>query len=260
MNRLPKSIVFITGAFVSNNCWDEWKNYFENNGYNCIAPSWPYKDAVAEELRNRHPDSEIASNRLNDIIGYFELIINTVDESPILIGHSLGGLIVQLLLQQGFGAAGVAIHSFPPFGICSFRLRFIKAVWAMVSFFTSKQQTYLMPFSTWAYAMTNGIDYERQKELYYLYAIPESKQVVRDTFRQITKIDFKRSHVPLLLTSGSSDKLISTVLTYCNYKKYSNRDSVTSYKEFKGHPHLVFDHPDWEKEANFILQWLQSTR
>jgi pimeloyl-ACP methyl ester carboxylesterase len=258
MNSLPKSIVFITGAFIGSNCWDEWKNYFESKGYNCIAPCWPYKNGPPEELRNRHPDPEMASNRLGELIDYFELIINTVEEKPILIGHSLGGLIVQLLLQHGFGAAGVAIHSFPPFGICSLRLRFLKTVWEAMSFFTSKRQTYLMPFSTWAYAMTNGMDFERQKELYYMYAIPESKQVIRDTFKQLTKIDFKRSHAPLLLTSGSNDKLISTVLNYCNYKKYSNSDSVTSYKEFKGHPHLVFDRPAREKEADFILRWLQS--
>ena len=139
MNSLPKSIVFITGAFISSNCWDEWKSYFENNGYKCIAPCWPYKDDMAEELRNRHPRSEIASNRLVDIIDYFELIINTIEVKPILVGHSMGGLIVQLLLQQGFGAAGVAIHSFPPFGICSFRLRFFKSVWETMSFFTSKR-------------------------------------------------------------------------------------------------------------------------
>ena len=129
----------------------------------------------------------------------------------------------------------------------------------MMSLLSSKRHSYLMPFSTWTYLITNGIDCERQKELYYMNVVPESKQIIRDTFKQLAKIDFKRSHVPLLLTSGSNDKLISTVLNYCNYKKYSHKDSVTSYKEFKDHPHLVFDHPAWEKEAGFILRWLQST-
>lgn len=256
----PKSIVFITGAFIGSNCWDEWRNYFENNGYKCIAPCWPYKDASPEELRNRHPDPEIAANRLSDIIDYFELIINTFEAKPILIGHSLGGLIVQLLLHRGLGAAGIAVHSFPPFGICTFRFGFLKVILEMMSLLTSKRHSYLMPYSTWVYVITNGMDCKRQKELYYMYAVPESKQIIRDIFKRSAKIDFKRSHVPLLLTSGSNDKLISTVLSYCNFKKYSNNESVTSYKEFEGHTHLIFDHPAWKNEADFILHWLQSNR
>ena len=119
MNRLSKSIVLITGAFIGNNCWEEWKPYFESKEYKCISPAWPYKAATPEELRNRHPDHDIASNRLIGLTNHFAAIINTLPEKPILIGHALGGLIVQLLLHRGLGSAGVALHSFPPFGICS---------------------------------------------------------------------------------------------------------------------------------------------
>jgi len=251
------SIVFITGAFIGSNCWDQWKTYFKNNGYTCIAPCWPHKDGTPEELRNRHPDLAIASNDLNKLVEYFAGVINTIEERPILIGHSLGGLIVQLLLQRGLGSAGVAIHSFPPFGTCSLRLRFIRAIWETMSLFTSKRKTYLMPFRTWAFAMTNGMDCEQQKELYYQYAIPESKKIIRDAFKPLATIDFKRSHMPLLLTSGSNDKLISSSLNFCNYKKYTDKDSITSYKEFEGHSHLIFDHSAGKKETDFIFRWLQ---
>jgi len=116
MNSLPKSIVFITGTFIGHNCWDEWKLFFESKGYNCIAPAWPFKDAPPEELRNRHPDLAIASNRLASVTDYFADAIRVFPQKPIMIGHSIGGLIVQLLLQRRLGAAGVAIHSFPPAG------------------------------------------------------------------------------------------------------------------------------------------------
>jgi pimeloyl-ACP methyl ester carboxylesterase len=250
------TIVFITGTFISNNCWDEWISYFENEGYKCIAPPWSHKDAPAEELRNRAPNDAIALNTITSLTDHFAAIINALPEKPILIGHSVGGLVVQLLLQRELGHAGVAIHSFPPRGVNRFRLSFVKPVWETMVLFTSRHQTYLMPFRKWKKVIANRLTCEQQKELYYKYAIPESKQIMRDIFRCLTKIDFKKPHPPLLLTSGSNDKLIPAALNYSNYKKYTAPNSVTDYKNFKGHTHLVFGHAAWKREADFILYWL----
>ena len=260
VNNSGRSIVFITGTFISNNCWDEWKSYFENNGYKCIVPAWPYKDASPEELRNRPANDPIASNTLTSLKDHFASVINVLPEKPILIGHSLGGLIVQLLLQQELGTAGVAIHSFPPQGVDRFWLSFLKAIWEAMVLFTSSRQTYLMSFNKWKYTIANGMDYEQQKELYYLYAIPESKKIIREAFKCVAKIDFNKPHAPLLLTSGSNDKLIPSSLTYNNYKKYTSGDSVTDYIEFKAHNHLVFGVPAWKQQADVILHWLQGLK
>jgi pimeloyl-ACP methyl ester carboxylesterase len=98
---LSRTIVFITGTFIGNNCWDEWIPYFGREGYKCIAPAWPYKEASAEELRNKSANDPIASNTLTSLTDYLASIIKSLPEKPILIGHSFGGLVVQLLLQQG---------------------------------------------------------------------------------------------------------------------------------------------------------------
>ena len=259
-NHLAKSIVFITGTFIGNNCWDEWKIYFESKGFKCVAPAWPNKNASPEELRNRPANDPIASNTLTSLKDHFASIIRALPEKPILIGHSLGGLIVQLLLQQELGTAGVAIHSFPPQGVNRFWLSFLKAIWEAMVLFTSSRQTYLMSFSKWKYTIANGMDYEHQKELYYQYAIPESKKIIREAFKCVAKIDFNKPHAPLLLTSGSNDKLIPASLNYNNYEKYATGNSITDYIEFKAHTHLVFGVPDWRQGADFILHWLQGLK
>jgi len=252
-----RSVVFITGTFISNNCWDDWKSYFENEGYKCIAPPWPNKDASPEELRNRPANDPITSNSLTSITEHFASIINALPQKPRLIGHSLGGLIVQLLLQRGLGVAGVAIHSFPPRGVNRFWLSFLKAIWEALVLFSSNKKSYLMSFKKWRYTIANGTDYEQAKELYYLYAIPESKRIVREAFSCVAKIDFNKPHPPLLLTSGSNDKLIPASLNYSNYKKYPIGNSITDYVEFKAHTHLVFGLPAWREEAGCVLHWLQ---
>jgi hypothetical protein len=61
-----------------------------------------------------------------------------------------------------------------------------------------------------------------------------------------------------LFTSGGRDRIIPDSLNYINYKNYKNSNSITGYKNFKDHGHLVFDPPVWIEEAEYILIWLQS--
>ena len=251
-----KTVVFITGAFIHHSCWDDWKSHFESKGYHTIVPPWPYKDASAEALRNSHPNRDIAANRLTAITDHYDHIIRALPEKPILIGHSIGGLITQLLLQRGLGESGVAIHSVPPRGIMTFKFSFLKAGWGPLGFFTSVRQSFLMSFEQWRYAFTNGMDCDVQKEAYYNYAIPESKQIVRDTITKAASINFENPHAPLLLTAGSEDHTIPASLNYTNYKKYRNSNSITDYIVFKGRNHFVLGQPTWKEDADYILDWL----
>lgn len=254
---LPKLILFITGTFFGHNCWDEWQLYFESKGYTTIAPAWPQKDLTAEELRNKNPDANIASTRLAELINFFAAIVAELPEQPILIGHSLGGLVVQLLLQRGLGAAGVAVHSFPPFGPSLFNLSLLKKWWQPLGLFTSTRTSYLISFAVWSSQATNGLSCEQQKESYYAYVVPESKRLIKDAFTSMTKIDFKSPHAPLLLTSGTDDRLIPASCTYKTYKEYKTTDFITDYKLFEGHNHLVFGDTFWLEEAVFIFFWLR---
>lgn len=260
MNAQSRSIIFITGAFVGNNCWDEWRKYFESKGFTTTAPPWPHKNGTPEALRNRQPDTAIASNRLVALTDYYSRIVSGSLEKPILIGHSIGGLIVQLLLQQGLGVCGIAIHSVPPQGIITLKFSFLKAGWAALGFFTSTKKSYLISFRGWQYAFTNGMTCDEQKQSYYQFAIPESKLVVRDTISGAAKINFENPHAPLLLTSGSNDHSIPASLNYSNYKKYKKSNSVTDYKEFKGRNHFVLGQSTWKEDADYIIEWIATQK
>lgn len=252
-----KTILFITGAFVSNESWNEWRDFYENKGYKTLAPAWPYKHASPEVLRKRHPDSEIASIRLKQLIEHFEKIAESLTEKPIIIGHSIGALIAQILNQKGLASAVVAIHSVPPQGILCFKFSFLKSGWGPLGFFTSTKNTFLMSFSQWQYAFANGLPLEWQEKGYQQLAIPESKLVIRDTISSVAKIDFNAPHPPLLLIAGDNDHTIPQQLNYDNYKKYTDKNSITDYKVFSGRNHFVLGQPGWHEIAIYILEWLQ---
>lgn len=257
LNTGSKPVLFITGAFVHHSCWNNWRIYFESKGYKTFAPPWPYKDDTPEALRNSHPNADIASNRLAPLTEYFAAAVKEFSEPPVLVGHSIGGLIVQLLLQRGLGSMGVAIHSVPPQGVFTFKFSFLKAGWGPLGFFTSTRKTFLHSLEQWGYAFTNGMTPDEQKEGYYQFAIPESKLIVRDTITKAAKINFGNPHAPLLFVSGSTDHTIPASLNYSNFRKYRNSNSVTDYQEFAGSNHFVLGQPNWKESADHILGWIK---
>ncbi len=258
-NINSKTVLFITGAFVHNSGWDQWKTYFESKGYKTVAPAWPFKDApTAADLRNRQPkDTELAALTLEELVDHYANIAKSLPEKPIAVGHSLGGLITQILVNRDLVAAGVAIHPVPPQGIIPYEFSFLKAGWKALGLFTSLKKTYLMSLSDWQYAFTNGMSLEEQKSSWEANTIPESKVVARGGLTSAAKVDFSKPHVPLLITSGSIDNILPPSLNIRNYKAYKkDNGSITEYKEFEGRNHYVLGQSTWKEDADYILDWL----
>lgn len=254
-----RTIVFVTGAFVTHHGWEPWKKYFEDKGYTTHNPPWPYKDGTVEELRAKHPSGnvELATMKLGTVVDSYATFISALPETPVIIGHSLGGLMTQILINRGLGAAGVAIHPVPPLGIIPYEFSFLKGGWRSLGFFTSVKKTYLMSFKTWQYAFVNGMSPEDQQKAWNENCIPESKTVARGGLTKDAKVDFKKAHAPLLITSGDKDHIIPAHLNKRNFKRYKQNGSVTEYKEFPGRNHFVVGQPTWAEDAAYIHNWLQ---
>lgn len=254
-----KTILFISGAFITHSSWDEWKRYFESEGYIALAPPWPFKDARAHELRDKQPeDISLAGLTLAQLVEYYASIARALPEKPILIGHSLGGLITQIMVNRDLAAAGIAIHSVPPYGIFPYEFSFLKATWKSLGFFSSLKKTYLMSFNNWQYGFVNGMPMEQQQETYKLNIVPESKRVARGALTSSAKVDFEKMHVPLLFTAGDEDRIIPARLSLRNYKRYKRNGSIVDYKEFAGRNHFVLGQETWKEDADFILKWINS--
>jgi pimeloyl-ACP methyl ester carboxylesterase len=193
---------------------------------------------------------------LHTLKSYFRNFIKHLPDKPILIGHSMGGLITQLLIQEDLAASGIVIHSLQPQVIFTFKFSFYKAGWPALGFFTDPRKTYLMSFPEWQYAFTNGMPFGAQKDGYYKLLVPESKLLIRDATSLAAKVDFSKPHAPLLFLAGSADRFIPASLNYKNFERYSHAQSLTHYKEFPGRNHFVLGQPGWEEIADYILNWL----
>jgi pimeloyl-ACP methyl ester carboxylesterase len=254
------SIVFITGAFVTTNCWDDWKSFFERKGYACYAPAWPHKDAPAAALRGQHPHSPIAQNGLLDVLKVYSDFIAQLPAKPIVIGHSYGGLLVQLLLQQGTVAAGVAIESAPPLGVVVWSWPLVRTVLPMLGLFSSLSTTFLPSFAQWQTTIANGLPLAEQQSSYERLLAPESKRVIRQALSRRARIDFSRPHAPLLFLAGSIDRTMPAALNRANYQRYRHAQSVTDYYELPGRNHAMLGQPTWREDATLILHWLAALK
>ncbi|MEN3311773.1 MAG: hypothetical protein V7645_1102, partial [Actinomycetota bacterium] len=102
-----ETIVLIHGMWMTPLSWEHWVSHYTDRGHRVLAPAWPGLDKEPEELR-RDP-SPLRGIDITDVVDHYDKIIRGLDRSPIIIGHSFGGLFTQLLLDRGLGAAGVAL-------------------------------------------------------------------------------------------------------------------------------------------------------
>jgi pimeloyl-ACP methyl ester carboxylesterase len=234
-------------------CWERWVPYFQAKGYRCLAPDWPGRDKPIEVLRKNHPDSQLGQLTLSIVLEYLVNLIKTLDEKPILMGHSMGGLIVQLLLQRDLAAAGVAIDSAPPMGVFTTKLSFLKSNWPHITPFVSQGSPIEMSFERFQYAFVNTLPLAEQRAAYDRYVVPESRRVPRNSLT--ARVDFKKPHSPLLLIAGSADNIIPASLNKSNYAKYKQSHSVTDFKEFAGRTHFTIGQKNWEEIADYVIAW-----
>jgi len=250
-----KTILFVHGMYMTPLCWDGWREHFQANGYECLAPAWPGRDKPIDALRQDQPDPLLGELTLSDVVEYVADTIKTLKEKPILIGHSMGGLVTQLLLQRDLAVAGVAIDSAPPMGVLSTRWSFLKSNWPHITPFAAQNSPIRMTFERFQYTFVNTLPLEEQQAAYKKYVVPESRRIPRESLT--ARIDFKKKHPPLLLIAGGSDHIIPSELNQANYRKYwPSTSSVTGYKEFAGRSHFIIDQTGWEEVADYVLGWL----
>src|SRR5262249_40139662 len=145
-------------------------------------------------------------------------IIKGLDEPPIIIGHSFGGLLTQLMVNRGLAAAAVAIDSVAPMGVLTTKLSFFLGTLPVLNPLFPASRPYLMPFKHGQYTFTNRMSIDEQRRAYDQYLVPESRLLARGGLSSEARVDFKKSHAPLLLIAGEKDNLMPAALNKANFQ------------------------------------------
>ena len=256
----PDTIVLIHGFWVTPRSWEDWKAHYEARGFRVLTPTYPGFEVEVEAL-NADP-TPIAEVTLPQIVDSMAEVVGALPTPPILIGHSAGGTITQLLLDRGFGAVGVALNSAPTEGVRVLPLSQLRSTWTAFKNPANRHRAVPLTEEQWHYAFTNTFDAEESRRLYRRYAIPASGRILWSSVLanfmpgpQDAHVDYRNdARPPLLFVSGSEDHIMPPSVQRSNAEHYRG-DTVTEVREYAGYPHLLPASPGWERIADESLDW-----
>lgn len=254
-----RSVVFIHGAFLSAESWGPWMQRFEARGYKTVAPAWPFLDHSVDDLQ-RAPDRRFGRLGIGEIVDNYAAIIRELAEPPILVGHSFGGLFVQMLLDRGIGAAGVAIDPAPPKGVLPGKDA-VRASLPVLLGWESWQRVRRMSFKSFQWGWVHTLSEPEQRAAYEQHVIPTSGrlflQALLAPLTDDTKVNYRNSlRGPLLIIAGELDRTVEASMNLANFRKYARSNSVTEYRAFPGRTHWIVGQPGWEEVADYAMDWL----
>ena len=251
------TVLLIPGLWLTALCWEHWVKHYSNKGYFVVARSWPGMEGDIEQLR-RDPSS-FASLGLEDVVNDYEQIIRELETPPIIIGHGFGGLVTQILLDRGWGAAGVVIASAPGKGIARLPLSMLKLAFSALGN-SFRNKTASLTREQFHRAFANSLTETESLDAFKRYIVPTPNRVLlRTAFANFTRrtastVNFRNdTRAPLLLVAGGRDRIARPSLVKANFDLYRQSTAETDYKEFPNEAHFTLLRET--KTADYVLGW-----
>jgi pimeloyl-ACP methyl ester carboxylesterase len=248
-------IVFIHGMFLNPKCWEHWADYFSRRDFSCTAPAWPLHEGDPRRLRSIVPEG-LGLLKLPDVIAKVAAEIRAGGtDQPIVIGHSVGGLVAQILAAQGLASLAVCLGSVAPHDLLAADWSLLKHIAAITNPAAGLSACELSVedfYGTFCSSMTHAEAIEAFDEL----VVPDSRQVLRDSLRKAPHIDPAAPHVPFLFVAGGKDAVMPPGLVRKNAEYYTHPAGQTQFLEMPGRGHLLPFQAGWEEIADQVHQWI----
>jgi pimeloyl-ACP methyl ester carboxylesterase len=259
----PDTVVLVHGLWVTPRSWEHWATHYEAQGLKVVAPAYPGFEIEVEALRE-NPEI-IANCDVVETVDHLASVIEAVEIPPIIIGHSFGGTLTQLLLARGLGSAGVVIDSAPTEGVRVTPLSQAKSLFPALKNPANRHKAVGFTPEEFHYAFANTLTAEDSQAAYDRYAIAAPGNWVWAygliaNFKpghQETWVDYDADRAPLLFIAGGDDHIMPPSVNKSNAKHYKKSPALTDYYEFEGRDHWTCAAPGWEKVADYALAWAQ---
>jgi alpha-beta hydrolase superfamily lysophospholipase len=260
ISNQPNTIVLIPGLWLSATSWEHWVERYRGRGFNVLARNWPGLEGEVEAVRkDPSPAQDVG---FDEIVDHYEKLVRSLDRPPIIMGHSFGGSVVEILLDRGVGAVGVAIDPGPIKGVLKLPVSELKSASPGLRNPKNRHRAVMLTPEEFHYAFTNTLSDEESAAMYERYAIPgPGKALFQAAFANFhpyspTKVDFHNDHrAPLLLIASEHDHTAPVAVTRSEYRLETKSKAITGFKEFAGRSHFTIGQPGWEAVADFALDW-----
>jgi non-heme chloroperoxidase len=255
-------VVFVHGLWLLPSSWDRWATLFEEAGYTALTPGWPDDPETVDEA-NAHPEV-FAGKTVGQVADHFEQVISELDKPPIIIGHSFGGLLVQILAGRGFAAATVAIDPAPFRGVLPLPISALRSAFPVLSNPLNRNRAVPLTYEQFRYGFANAVSEEEAKELHETFAVAAPGaplfQAATANLNPWTeaKVDSEAAgRGPLLIVSGEKDNTVPWAIANASFKKQERNEGVTEIVEMPNRGHALTIDSGWREVADKALAFAQ---
>ena len=255
-------VVFIHGLWLLPSSWTNWGKFFEQAGYASLTPDWPDDPETVEEAR-ANPDV-LARKTLKQVADHTTQVIHALDKKPVVIGHSTGGLLAQMLAGWGLSAATVAVDPGVFRGVLPLPASVLKGVGPFLLNPRTRGRAITLTFDQFNYGWTNALDEDESRRLYDTYHVAGSGialvQMGNANLNPGTeaKVDTKSpDRGPLLILDGEKDHTVPWAIANASHKRQKRNPGVTEITKMPNRGHsLTIDH-GWQEVAQTALDFVK---
>jgi non-heme chloroperoxidase len=258
--RIP--VVFIHGLWLLPSSWDRWGPVFAEAGYAPLCPGWPDDpDTVAQA----YAEPEVFANKtVGEVADHYAGVVDKLDRKPVVIGHSFGGLLTQILAGQGLAAASVAIDSAPFRGVLPLPISALRSAAPVLGNPANRHRAIPLTFEQFRYAFANAVSEGEAKELYETFAVPAAGapifQAAGANFNPWTEAKVNSTSAdrgPMLIVSGEKDHTVPRAISEAIYGKQKRNAGVTEFVEMPGRGHSLTIDAGWRTVADTALAFVK---
>jgi non-heme chloroperoxidase len=255
-------VVFVHGLWLLPSSWDRWAALFEEAGYVAVQPGWPDDPESVSEAK-AHPEV-FAGKGIGEIADYQEAIIRRLERKPVVIGHSFGGLLTEILAGRGLAAASVAISPAPFRGVLPLPISALRSSSAVLRNPANRNRAVPLTFEQFRYGFANAVDEQEAKDLYEEFSVPGPGepifQAAAANFNPWSeaKVDTRNpGRGPMLIITADSDHTVPWAIANASYKKEQRNEGVTEIVKMTGRGHALTIDKGWREVAETALAFVQ---
>jgi non-heme chloroperoxidase len=255
-------VVFVHGLWLLPSSWANWANFFEQAGYAPLTPDWPGDPETVDEAR-ANPDV-LANTTLEQVAEHTTEVIHALDEKPVVMGHSTGGLLAEMLAGRGLSAATVAIDPGLFRGVLPLPPSTLKVAGRFLVNPRTRRRAITLTFDQFKYGWANALDEKEAKELYDTYHVAGSgislMQMGNANLNPRTeaRVDTKnRDRGPLLIIEGEKDHTVAPAIANAAYKRQRRNPAVTEFVKLPNRGHSITIDHGWREVAQTSLEFVK---
>ena len=254
-------VVFIHGLWLLPSSWSRWATVFEQAGYVALTPGWPDDPDTVEEA-NARPEL-FAHKTIGQVANHFAVIISKLENKPALIGHSVGGLLAQIIAGRGLAAVSVAIDPAPFRGVLPLPISALKSARPVLGNPANRNRAVPLTYDQFRYAFANAVSEDEAKALYREFAVPASAttlfQAAAANLNPWTeaKVDTENpERGPLLIISGENNHAVPWAIANAAYKRQKQNEGATEIVKIPGRGHALTIDTGWREVAAIALEFV----